>query len=277
MQKKGYTKLPILVITLTLALLCGCGASAQEAPPDEIKTRQIAVILDSTSSTNMSFAEEVRSELAARVEAWVPPKPTDPKAGVQGVDGLFITVFLVDENPNAYGKAHKAMEEIPKVRPLAPAPAIPRNGATEAYIEAYQDWKDLAAEWTAAYEQALADARAAADKVKALNLASVNDGEPASGIGNSVTAILQTLSPDKDVLLIIASDLLENVNNTGLAPDGIGGSAVIILAVPDGDVAGATERVKSFTSLLESFGFSSVEVFHADRARAVIQSAFMRR
>lgn len=219
-------------------------------------------LIDPTTSTDVSFRASMKSDVIAAVQTYVPPKPAEPKAGVAPVVGLQLTVRLVGTNSLAYGQPNIAVS-IPSVPELPVRPDMTAEGALDPGGP-YDTWKKSEAEWSAAYDAALAANAAAVEALQGLD---VNTDERSGILAGS--AALALLAPAQgDVAFAVLSDLDEN--RGAQAADFNGHPFLVVQPDPAGDIGRWDQLFDKFSSWASGSGAGEITRVRPEAARAAI-------
>jgi hypothetical protein len=143
---------------------------------------------------------------------------------------------------------------------------------TETYLAAYSAWKALARAWSAEYDDALAQAQAASEAIRNMDLHTAAKRK-ASGIYSTLTAMLAA-SPASKVDVIVFSDLEENGSRQGEPPVGKSGKVILVVPAPDGDMRAANERAEAMSQMMASWGFEKAKVFVPDLLNEAVEDLF---
>ena len=258
-------------------LLSGCGyvSGAEEeayrgpkpAAEDFLDTalpvaKEIAIVIDTSDTSLEAFAEEVREEIAKHTAAWFPKRPGNiEEKGALALPGLRIVIYLVNSvNPqDIYDPLNiHLVIDMPGIPGIESRPLMPDDveGAEFGlFMQEYAAWKEASGIWDAAYTSALASAQEASAEIMDMDL-TVRAAGYASGINNAVCAALGATRGD-EVVLLVASDLLENGKERAVPPSGKTGRAVLIVFPPDGDEVSARKLADDYGQTLLECGFSA--------------------
>lgn len=226
--------------------------------------RHRLVLIDPTTSTDVSFRESMKNDILAALQGYVPPKPTEPAVGVPALVGLQLTVRLVSTNSLAFGQENVAIS-IPSVPELPARPNMAAPGALDP-LGPYDTWKESEAEWSSSYDTALSASAAAIEALQSLN---VNTDEQ-SGILAGVAALALLAPTQGDVAFAVLSDLDEN---RGRQPASLNGHRVLLVQPdPFGDIGRWDALFGSFSSWAAANGAGEITRVRPELASAAIST-----
>lgn len=239
---------PILGIQTTTASEAGeVGPTTLGAAPNQ---RHRFALIDPTTSTDASFRQSMKDQIIAAVQSYVPPKPTEPKAGAASVVGLQLTVRLVGTNSLAYGQPNIAIS-IPSVPELPMRPDMTAPGALDPGGP-YDTWKKSEVEWSAAYEAAIAANASAVQALQGLNV----DTDEQSGILAGIAALSILAPAQGDVAFAVLSDLDDN---RGAHPVTFNGHPFLVVQPdPTGDIGRWNGLFNNFSSWASGSGAGEI-------------------
>jgi hypothetical protein len=222
------------------------------------------IILDSTTSTDGQFCEEVRSCLISKLRSFG-TEDSDLTDGADAIPALDLWVYVVGDNPTASYSSQSIHISLPAVGQLLARPSLQDEDALNA-VHQWNDEQDRYIEefsaWKATYDEEIT-------KLEAFDIAT----DQYSGIFSTVAAVSAVVPQGTDILL--ASDL-EN-NRDAQTTDSLEGSNVyIIQPTPTGDMAYSDALFADAVSYLSTIGVSEQDIarYRAEQTAEAIQ-AFM--
>jgi len=287
-MKKIAMLLILLLVLATVLAGCELGIMSPDTPTEAEKTsflglspeiKYIAVALDISGSTLAAFSEDVRSGLAGKVAASVPPRSTTPENGAEEIPGFDMTIFLIgSENINVYNDVntvgHKLHVVLSGVPTLDPRPAPPQKGVNEAYYDEYNQWKKDLQTWRDAYDACASAAKSASETILNMDITAKASGNQ-SGIFNAICGLIAAVNSN-EMSVGVFSDLLENGGiDKGLPPNGKSGRAVLCVPAPDGDMVAANTRAEDLSGTMEAWGFDAAEIKYQGQLTAAINYLFL--
>jgi hypothetical protein len=223
------------------------GESATPVGANELTVRQKLAIIDTTNSTDYSFYIGVQEALADSVN--ITEKPTQVTDGVNEIPELRLRILAIGANPQQTGNK----SDVVIVRKGVPALAAMPIGDDAMEAATWQAEKE---NWDKAYEEALISAQEASELIRNTQLEIVGGG---SGIYNTIQAGLSALRGNKDVSILIASDLIDNIEPDNITPWAFDNAqAVLILATPDSASEGE-KRLALLKEFLQQYSIGLID------------------
>lgn len=231
------------------------------AAPDQLYR---FALIDPTTSTDSSFRESMKADIIAAVQSVVPAKPSDTAAGAPALTGLQLTVRLVATNSLAYGQQNAAIS-IPSVPELQARPDMTAAGALDPG-SSYDIWKDEQAQWSTAYDAALAAQSAAVKTLEAVDL----NVDESSGITAGAAALALLAPAQGDIAFAVLSDLDEN---RAQQPAAFAGHPILVVQPdPIGDIGRWDSLFNGFSSWAANSGAGQITRVRPEAAVPAISS-----
>lgn len=257
----------LLLMILLLTVSCSTAEEAEIAQPElqlvPPGMQSVGVLLDSTGSTNIDFAERVRKELIQALS--LPTPPEFHSTGIAPVAGLHMQLMLVTGNPFKQGDSRYLDITLPGISGLPPRPDLTKDGA----LDEYNQWRELETQWEAevlAAEDLYLEAR---EQVMTMDIVNVDN----SGIASSLLLLLD-LMPESGSRLLIASDLIENMSAEALEVAREEYSVVIIQPSPNGNLKQADQSFAAVQTLLSEVGISEIQRYRPEETEIAINGLF---
>lgn len=235
--------------------------SVQLLPP--VNTR--LVLLDPTTSTDVTFREAMKALLVASVQTYVPAKPELTKDGVPPLTGLHLVVTLVGTSPLRYGAPIYSVD-IPSVPELPVRADMTAVGALDPGGP-YDQWKKAEAAWAAQYDAAITAAQQATTLLGGMDLELDEQSAISAGL-----ASLSLIAPAQggDISYLVMSDLDENRPEEAAAFNGA--SFLVVQPDPSGDRTRWEELFGSFSAWATANGAGPVDRVRPEAADAAVTS-----
>jgi hypothetical protein len=237
-------------------------ATADQVPAPRALSK--GIILDSTTSTDGQFCEEVRNCLISELKSFG-TEDSDLTDGASAIPALDLWVYVVGDNPTASYSSQSIHISLPTVGQLSARPSLQDEDA----LNAVRQWNDEQERYIEEFSawQATCDEEIA--KLEAFDIAT----DQYSGVFSTVAAVSAVVPQGTDILL--ASDL-ENNQDVQITDRLEGSNVYIIQPTPTGDMAYSEALYAGAVSYLSTIGVSEQNIarYRAEQSAKAVR-AFM--